>query len=485
MTIFSLLSQFAFVVRIPTEFIQEDLSIQDFIDDTLGESNDNVADGGEHLPSAGYHKNDNDADSDHIEDSASASASSLLLSVPFYIYAELDWIAQNATVGNSIGNYSLLEFQELVATDHRNPKHDDDILFYISATKHPMRTHNPQDAKLFVVPTLGSLMVFPEVYKDPQDWKLCWNEMCARDLMVYTDEVLKNSSWFQRSSGSDHIGITNTFHWRHQDFNGKRFKSLERCNLIQFGEPLGKAFNSTDRLYFKAMYVGTGCDVAAEKKTHDLAMVAQIKPKDKRFNDRGNICKWSRAANYSMAICGEGNQCPTLADARLGFHAQGDTKGANRLFDTLLSGTVPIFTLPFHYEIHQEWIDWHKISYFAGLQNSSSFHDSMESILMDEEGIKEKTRMILANRDLFDWYTLVPFDTYMYMLQAYLWPETRTHISRYSALILPAPVDKAIGACNTTCCLEFDYPFNSFSCWADKECQCDKIRALDTEMGSK
>jgi hypothetical protein len=172
-------------------------------------------------------------------------------------------------------------------------------------------------------------------------------------------------------------------------------------------------------------------------------MVATLKPKDDRFKSRQDICDWMRGtdrakANYSMPVCGPGPQCPTLSNSRYGFHVRGDSYGANRLSDTILSGTVPIFTMKQQYKTVPKWFDWDKISYFADVTNKTSFLASLDSIMADKEGYKMRLQNVLDNRDLFDWHTESPFDTYMYMLQAHLWPELlRTNATRYNALILP------------------------------------------------
>ena len=101
------------------------------------------------------------------------------------------------------------------------------------------------------------------------------------------------------------------------------------------------------------------------------------------------------------------------------------------------SGTVPIFTLPKQYSITPSWIDWSQISYFASVKNTTTFHKAMDTILMDEDLITQKIHAVVQNIDLFDFLTLVPFDTYMYMLQAHLYPSTKVNSSIYSALILP------------------------------------------------
>lgn len=206
------------------------------------------------------------------------------------------------------------------------------------------------------------------------------------------------------------------------------------CHLIQWGEE--KKINVANRLAFKTFYVGTKCPLSP--KTSDLAMIASLRPRDRKFRSRRDICQWiKKETNYSMPVCGPGRQCPALAEARFGFHARGDTYGANRLIDTLLSGTVPIFTYQQQFDLMPEWIDWSQMSYFAPVTNKTSFLGSLDKILADKEVSERKLHNVVMNSDLFDWETPIPFDIYMYMLQAHLWPELRRNESRYSALVLP------------------------------------------------
>ena len=75
---------------------------------------------------------------------------------------------------------------------------------------------------------------------------------------------------------------------------------------------------------------------------------------------------------------------------------------------------------------------------FEGEQrNQTSFLHQLDEILVNKEDIEEKTKLVLDNRDIFDWFTIHPFDIYMYMFQSHIYPDTRVGHSKYSALILP------------------------------------------------
>jgi len=70
-----------------------------------------------------------------------------VLDVPFYVYEDLAW--EDATVDG-------VPIHESVVRHHLtdNNKHTDDYWFMLAALRHPMRTLDPAEAKLFVVPPL-------------------------------------------------------------------------------------------------------------------------------------------------------------------------------------------------------------------------------------------------------------------------------------------------------------------------------------------
>lgn len=394
-----------------------------------------------HLPGIAHEHED----SQHKKDD-------LLLNVPFYIYEEFDYLGDSATF--TIGGNSTT-FREYIKlhVDERPYKmiiHDDEIKFYLAATKHPLRVHSPHQAKLFVVPILSSYMGFSAVYNS-HDTQVCRNDICDRDLFFYLDQVLQNSTSFQQSQGSDHIITLSTFLLHHPYLNldkRKLIPNVKKCNVIQFGEDGDdtKFPREPKRLAFKNFYVANKpCDkVPYERKTHDVAFVGTVIERGKPRYDRIKMCQWLNTTHISQGACGRATQCPTIANARLGFHVKGDSISANRLFDLLLSGTVPIFTHEKQLSVHQPFIDWNKLAYLVPIGDDNTnmgqtiFTQAINTILENDEEIKYKTEQVLANQDLFDWDTLIPFDVYMYMLQAHLWPETRVNSSKYSALILPS-----------------------------------------------
>jgi hypothetical protein len=140
-------------------------------------------------------------------------------------------------------------------------------------------------------------------------------------------------------------------------------------------------------------------------------MIASVK---ESFKDRQKICKWVNdkgKSNVTVSICGSGDQCPALAESEFGFHVRGDTYGSNRLMDTILSTSIPIFTQQKQYSIIPDWINWEKVSYFVPVHSEKSFFSGLNKILNDSQGNRERFEALMDNRMLFDWTTLIPFDT--------------------------------------------------------------------------
>ena len=377
------------------------------------------------------------------------NADQFLLSIPFYIYDELDW-----TKATFHGKPAEELIQSLVGGGQR--KHTDDYWFIKAAQRHPMRTRNPQQAKLFVVPLLLNLYA-ERVYTGPgaipvQD--ACLGHRCERQLIEYTIQQLEGSPWFQQNQGRDHIFVFS--HWA---FSWSGYRDLIKTNFTQLSSRLNAISferaerNATNRSTYSSYYVGYPCASSAVKKT-TFVFVGNLKGKRRaKFADRRTICKWILNATtknpkgeeiekkYSIDVCGSGPQCPALAEAKYGFHIRGDTFGSNRLMDTILSGTVPIFTRRKQYDILPSWIDWSQLSYFVDMASlrQETFLTALDEILKDHDGYQHRLRAVLQNRRLFDWTTLVPFDTYMFMLQYDVFPETilANTTSPYSALILP------------------------------------------------
>ena len=351
----------------------------------------------------------------------------ILLSVPFYVYE--DEFLKDDSVWNITGMYDIMTtkknsttngtktFMEYAET-FKYHKHAGDIHFIRSALEHPMRVLNPEDAKLFVVPTLLERIIMQLIYK-PQAEK---EE--ARKHLLKANEVLRASPWFQRYDGADHIAPISV--WKTDQSITKYFELLTRCNVVQMNEASieDAAYArlnyihpnyQQNRTMFKIFYVGSPCKsvVSFAEKTQDFAFIGSMhrKRRDGLLQKRRDACEWmTRSTNYSYSVCGTGNKCPNLSQALVGLHSRGDSCGANRRFDTLLSGTVPVFTLKVQYITQSDFYDWAMISYFANVENKTDFLDHMDKNLSNKTDIMVKTKNVLENRDLFDWQTLVPFD---------------------------------------------------------------------------
>ena len=84
-----------------------------------------------------------------------------------------------------------------------------------------------------------------------------------------------------------------------------------------------------------------------------------------------------------ILLCGKGVQRPALSNVRLGFHVRGDWISANRLFDTIQSGTVPMFTRKAqYYSAQQRFIDWEPLSLFIpmGVDEEESWTDRKKNL---------------------------------------------------------------------------------------------------------
>ena len=353
----------------------------------------------------------------------------LLLSVPFYIYEneflkddkvlnitemyeyrtmELHTKSNTKYTPTSLQNRTFLEYAEAF----KHYKHFGDVHFIRSALQHPMRVMNPEDAKLFVVPSLLTSLIELHTYKGTPKTR----ENIAHKLQ-HMNKELGASQWFLRNDGEDHIAPVAYFNGRGVIKN--KFSLLARCNIVQFHEGSGdpsyiSPIYQKIRNMFTIFKVGTACSVVPfEQKTQDFAFIGKLHrkgPLDKFYDVRRNTCNWMSQANYSCSVCGKGDQCPHLSNALLGFHLRGDAWSSNRLFDTLLSGTVPVFTNEHQYGSQPQWYDWDRISYFVNVQNKTNFIHSTKEILKNKTDIMVKTKNVLDNKDLFDWQTIVPFD---------------------------------------------------------------------------
>ncbi|CAJ1959719.1 unnamed protein product [Cylindrotheca closterium] len=402
----------------------------------------------------------------------------VLLSVPFYVYEEWSWL--NSYWIKENGNNETVEHWSTKTSDDGHPyynKHGDDFWFLRNAMKHPMRTTDISTAKLFFVPTLLNQF----------DWSLrrgkrniCFNKDCCKyDLIQRTQQYLNASEAF-RLYPERHVIVRSYFTptWKNWDvrkqpseglvelresYRSFFFEMVPKMQAIVFE---GKDFADTathqvprlGRHILPTYYVGSPClGSPSNKKTLDIAMIATMKG---IYDGRKNLCRWLNGNPNVKSICGKGERCPALADAKFGFHVAGDTFGSQRLMDVLLSGTVPIFSHLDQYTIQGDWIDWDQLSYYIPLHNDTTaysedpvtrfsmtnnsvekvFNERLRRVLDDEEGYRKRQKAVIDHLEFFDMRTIYPFDTYMYLFQAELYPETRHTRSRWSALIMPPPL---------------------------------------------
>lgn len=228
------------------------------------------------------------------------------LKVPFYIYEipELNW--SNATLDGQ--PFSPPE----PASKGAEGKHADDYFLLQAALKHPMRTFNPEHAKLFFVPTLLN-----EVLHLQAQYGLRRGEFCTDgkrkcflikdpyQLFVQVNRSLSESFWFQRSEGRDHFIVAS--HWQARML-WANLTAIHMCNTLIFEKEVPKAAKAFNRVRMTGFYIGRAC--LLQPKTTDFAMIASIPANKKQFEVRGNVCDWLSSSNFSVGVCGPGEQCP-------------------------------------------------------------------------------------------------------------------------------------------------------------------------------
>jgi hypothetical protein len=361
-----------------------------------------------------------------------ASHHEYLLRVPFYVYEEE--ILRNTSLLNFTEMYRCQSYswnekygvngtvnKELTFEDYvdikQNHRDSGDIFFIKSALEHPMRTHNPEEAKLFVVPSLITYHLEEKMYKSAAQ-----KEKADAELRKL-DGFLGNLQWFQRHQGREHVAPISYF-MNSVVLIRESITNIAKCNLIQFYATEKDTVHHGEYLHQRIMYPmiynGVPCrNFEQETKKTDITFIGALHRftghgLNKLFKFRRDGCDWIRKySNVTMNVCGYGDKCPHLSQALLGLHFRGDTLSANRLFDTILSGTVPVFTMHELYASVPNWYDWEKISYFANVQNQTEFLRDLNEIVQNKSNILLKVNSVMENRELFDWQTLVPFDVYM------------------------------------------------------------------------
>lgn len=347
------------------------------------------------------------------------------LDVPFYVYADndlLDW--SNMTIGGK-------PYHPVYPSGHSDDgKHVDDYWLMRAALKHPMRTVNPEEAQLFFVPVLLNVLVQYSGYEVgfmyrkglwTQHGILCvnGNENCyergqGKELIKEINQALGLSPYFRRKNGKDHVIVTS--HWLSR-YYPKGMKNIFSCNSLHFENERVIPKMKKKRVRMPGFYTGSGCPIS--KKTEDVVLVASLN----KFKSRREICDWVKkrasldksqlgAGGKKLMVrnCGTGNQCPALSEARHGFHVKGDTFGSNRLMDTIMSRTIPIFTDKRQYDILPSFIPWRNMSYMI---DTSDLGASLEPILYDEDEYQKKMKVLLDWLHVFDQTQPYQFDLIM------------------------------------------------------------------------
>lgn len=339
-----------------------------------------------------------------------SSTSLLQLKVPFYIYDNgLDWSDITFTQSE--------DYNER----YRRSKHADDFWFLVNALKHPLRTRDPEKAKLFFVPTMlnigtrtGDVQGIFQGFCQRKGIKPCFRD--SSQAYHYVDRTLAKSPYFQRYDGTDHVIVASHWSFRPdrwcnlEGFKNYTHSNILSCNLINF-----EGYISGNSLASPSLYIGRPCHLAPTK-LFNFSMTASLHPEKRVFQTRRDICRWLKQSNgtYSVGQCGEGPQCPVLSQSKYGFHARGDTWGSNRVMDTLRSRTVPLFTDEQQYKILPSFIPWKQISYLVNATTEESFGESLQYILSRPQAeYLEMQRLIGQYLHIFDHKLVYQFDAYM------------------------------------------------------------------------
>jgi hypothetical protein len=341
------------------------------------------------------------------------------LKVPFYIYEnpELNW--ENATLDGMPYRPAGMDDKAF------NAKHDDDYYMLRAALRHPLRTMEPSQAKLFYVPTILNAVLERGSGYQLDRGQFCVNGQCfqrgrmRRHLLVkMVDDALGRSPFFQKSDGKDHVITLSHFSSRGLS---KDFTNVHKCHSIIFEREItdgSKQF--PDRIRIPGMYIGNPCPQVP--KTHDFAMIASLRDDEsipdyrkELFRARGRVCTWLRQeTTATVHTCGGGSQCPALGAARYGLHVRGDTWGSNRLMDTIMSRTIPVFTNEIQFDILPPFFPWRNVSYIVNVSNRDAFKDAIYHIMARPvSDYDAKLKIIDENMHLLEHARPYMFDRFM------------------------------------------------------------------------
>ena len=300
---------------------------------------------------------------------------------PFYVYDAIDWMSMTCADGpvRSLFEGAHATRESGWRESHRWLAYTDDYWFLKHALAHPSRTLDPERASVFVYG--GLLNTVMSSLKDGQITECCVGAVCGAGLIDAANEELRNSPWFLRRGGQDHVVVASHFGswkiWHQKTADGQRALPLAFCNAITFETNV----EAHDRLFLASTYVGHACP--RREKTHDVSFVGSLDPETvprPGFLQRREACAALEASALAVGVCGAGPQCPTLAQARFGLHVHGDAWGSQRLVDTLLSGTVPVVTNAAQYSILPRFLPWRDMTLFASLAGSNqTFLDALDT----------------------------------------------------------------------------------------------------------
>eukprot|EP00934_Nitzschia_sp_Nitz4_P009030 Nitzschia sp. Nitz4//scaffold117_size69655//64527//65705//NITZ4_006032-RA/size69655-processed-gene-0.94-mRNA-1//1//CDS//3329533675//9020//frame0 len=325
---------------------------------------------------------------------SSYSDKPLQLKVPFYVYtnSSLNW--QNVT----FTKYDSFPYPEF--------KHSDDYWMYQAALRHPMRTLDPDAAKLFFAPFLLNAVAERRTCIHIPTGTKCFERPGA--ALRFAGKCLVESPYFQRSQGRDHVIVMS--HWLGPP---RRIQNLLQCNIVNFEGVHPNPVNVTSSI--PSFYVASPCPTSLQsKKLFDFTFVGTRKDGNPDFVMRKTICDWLNETKFSMSVCGFGDQCPTLSQARYGFHIRGDTWGSQRVVETLMSGTIPLFTNERQYDVLPPFVPWRDVSYLVNVSTREAFVQSLNEILALPESVyKEKMKIVDDYRYLLDHTQIYQFDAYM------------------------------------------------------------------------
>jgi hypothetical protein len=351
--------------------------------------------------------------------------------VPFFVYTGgIDWMEARIDRYGTASIHDLMTGTEQLPISSFPRKHADDFFFLKAALNHPMRTDDPSEAELFVVPGFFNIMTDGIAYIHPHR-KLCANvtskgsttKLCNFELVDHLENMLATSEWFNRKQGKDHVVVCSGTKCEKLM---QSYPLINKCNWIAFEE------NSMpgNRCRIASTYVGDRCDHEPKQFTFGMVATMRSELNKRHFTERMNVCMWLNSSYSSLHLletlqnritpppfCGKGEQCPVLAQSRFGFHVPGDTYGSSRLIDIILSGSVPVFTHPAQYSILPPYVPWEDLSILVPVMPVTTEEEFVRSFA-DKVQLYDRLRgEVDKYASLVDWETPVPFEQYMWLFR--------------------------------------------------------------------